>query len=65
MSRTRRDNSKPDSLGNVIQYRDLLRAELAKIEGHLAVAEKLSAARRQRELTCWLASDVVAPERLH
>lgn len=65
MSRVRRDDAKPDALGNVIQYRDLLRAELAKIEGHLAVAEKLSAASWQRELTCWLASDVEVPDRLH
>lgn len=65
MSRVRRDDAKPDALGNVIQYRDLLRAELAKVEGHLAVAEKLSAVSQRRELDCWLSSDIEAPERLH
>lgn len=64
MSRTRRNEAQPDALGKIIEYRDLLRAELAKIEGHLAVAEKLSAMSQRRELDCWLASDVV-PERLH
>lgn len=65
MARTRRTDAQLEVLGKVIEYRDLLRAELAKVEGHLAVAEELAAARRRRELDCWLASDFEASERLH
>lgn len=65
MSKTRRGDVKPEALGEVLEYRDLLRAELAKIEGHLAIAARLAASERRRELDCWLTSDVEAPERLH
>ena len=65
MSKPGLDDSKPDALGKVLEYRDLLRAELAKIEGHLAIAEELSAASKRQELDCWLSSDIEAPERPH
>ena len=45
-----------DALENEIRYRDLLRAELARIEAHLAVAAELSAAGRREELSSWLLS---------
>lgn len=43
-----------DTLENEIRYRDLLRAELARMEAHLAVAAELAAAGRRRELSSWL-----------
>lgn len=65
MSETDRSGSAPDALGRVVEYRDLLRAELARIEGHIAIAEKLSALATRQELECWLSSAIDTPKRVH
>ena len=65
MSNARQGVSKSEVLGRAVEYRDLLRAELATIEGYLSIAETLSASNRRKELLCWLSSDLQAPERLH
>ncbi len=65
MSDVRRDGEKPDVLQTAAQYRDHLKAELAKVEDFLLTADNLS---RPSELTgpdFWLSSDVVVPRRLH
>ena len=61
----RRLNLMADVLENEIRYRELLRAELEKVEGQLAVAARLSETGERRQLDSWVLSSVSPPERLH
>ncbi len=65
MNRSRRFGAKRGLHKATLEYRDALRAELAKLEAHLNIAENLSAPSQRNQLESWLSNAIEPPEQLH